>query len=58
MRVHEIRVVEDDGEYRWELSEDDEKLNSGSWRMPDDVENRDYKIWFELYHSLKLAPSS
>ncbi len=58
MLVHELRVVEDDGEYRWELSEDGETVNSGVWRMPDDVEDEDYKGWFVLYHSLKLAPSS
>ena len=58
MRVHELRVVEDDeGAYRWELSEDGETVNSGVWRMPDDVEDEDYKAWFVLYHSLKLAQS-
>ncbi len=57
MRAMKLEVEEDpsgDGaqELRWELTEDGKVLNSGTWQVPDNLEDDASESWLNLMRVL------
>jgi hypothetical protein len=57
VRAMTLEVEDDPGgdgaqEVRWELTEDGKVLNSGTWQVPDDLENDATESWINLMRVL------